>query len=903
MTPDGRQPDTTDPKPSAARWLLPPAASIAVHAGLIVALTAVTIEVTRERPAPRPARVTLAAPAPSAPVAPAGPASAPSDAGSSLGDIPAPAEPAAITTALAAGAGDRAAGPARAAPVQLAPAPVTDAILSPANAGSPSVRFAEIDAAPARTVVFVVDASGAVASAFTFVREELLRSIDQLSPTQRFQVVVFPGPENTDPVKAPIGRRAGELALATPAAKRAVAEWLGTFRPRGQSNPLAGLRDALALKPDIVMLVTRSIERTGPDAAWGDGLHPTLDELDRLNPTDRNGRRRSAIAAVQLLDPDPTGIMPAIAARHGQGVSDYRVVTADALASIQPDREAAPAAGATHTIDAAAAILAELDDSGASLRLFHGLPDAADRARAAEQARRAAYLAARTPDDARARVLLARAQSLGAAASEAAPADAPIDALAPAVHTLTEELLHDADADAWRRLALIDTLTLLDRAADARAQLDTLRADAAELPVSRSIQARIVTTAAAMGEEPADADDALQRAPFVDDQGVTDPYWVLALAEARTRGRLRAASPEPFTPLLALLDRARREVADAWPPILTERIARAADLIAATGDHRPIHQAPGAARLIIAERWARSPDTRNDARALLESLTTPDAPERPQALWRLALLERAADTPDARARAAALFAALATDHPDDPNTPDALAGAIALTTDADARRPLLERATRTLADRPEIDLWQLNLAELLEGPARLDALEPIGTGTRESTLAHELYAATAEQLYTEGDTAGQRTIAGRTAAFLARHDSPEAPLWLTRAAEAITTTDPARAITLAEQAVTRARALARPTARAELALARAQLDAARTPEALRTLQSLAARLDPQADTDHFWQAWTLLLETAGPDDPNTARAHLARLELLDPDLGDDPWSTRLRTLRAALPSD
>jgi hypothetical protein len=800
-----------------------------------------------------------------------------------------------------AAAGDRAAGAGRAAPVQLAPAPVTDAILSPANAGSPTVRFAEIDAAPARTVVFVVDASGAVASAFTFVREELLRSIDQLSPTQRFQVVVFPGPENTEPVMAPIGRRPGDLALATPAAKRRVAEWLGTFRPRGQSNPLAGLRDALALQPDIVMLVTRSIERTGPDAAWGDGLHPTLAELDRLNPTDRTGRRRSAIAAVQLLDPDPTGIMPAIAARHGQGVSDYRVVSADSLASIQPDRPPATAAGATHTIDAAAAILAELDDSGGSLRLFHGLPDDADRARTAEQARRAADLAARTPDDARARVLLARAQGLHAAATQSALADA----LAPAVHTLTEELLHDADADAWRRLALIDTLTLLDRADDARAQLTELRDDTGELPVSRSIQARIVTTAAALGQEPDDTDDTLQRAPFVDDQGVTDPYWVLALAEARTRGRLRANAPDPFEPLLALLDRAERERADAWPPILTERIARTADLIAAGSDYRPIHDAPAAARLIIAERWARSPATRDDARALLESLTTPDdpaTPHRPRALWRLALLERAESTPDAMRRAAALFASLAADHPDDPNAADALAGAIALTADPDARHPLLVRATRSLTDRPEIDLWRLNLAELLEGTARLDALEPIGLGARESTLAREMYAATAEPAYMESDATAQRAIALRTGAFLARHDSPDAPLWLTRAAETMTATDHARAADLAEQAIVRGRGLAQPTASAEIALARAQLRATRTANALGTLHALAARLDPQADADHFWEAWTLLLETAGPDDPAGARAHLARLELLDPTLGNDPWSTRLRVLRAALPS-
>lgn len=868
------------------RWILPPAASIAVHAGLLIALTAVTIEVTREKEPPRPERVTLAAPAPTPPPSPTQPSATPIDTAQAPGAIPAPAEPAAVARALAEAA---APGPARtAAPVQLTPAPVTDAILAPANATSPSVRFAEIDAAPARTVVFVVDASGAVASSFTFVREELLRAIDQLSPTQRFQVIVFPGPENSPPVTAPINR--GRLALATPAAKREVAQWMSTFRPRGQSKPLAGLRDALALKPDIVMLITRSIERTGPDAAWGDGLHETLAELDALNPTDRAGRRRSAIAAVQLLDEDPTGIMPAIAARHGQGVSDYRVVTANDLASMRPRLPRATGAARTHTIDAAAAILAELDDTGVSLRLFHGLPDATDRARAEEQAARAASLAARTPDDARARVLLARAQTLAA--------DITPESIAPAIHTLTEELLHDADADAWRRLALIDALTRIERTPDALAELDALQTDAAELPLARPTRARIATTAAALGREPADPDHTLQHPPFVDQEGDTDPYWTLALAEASARGRLRTHASDPYAPLLHLLDRAEREQARAWPPILTDRIARIADLAPDTAS-----AAPPRARLIIAEHWARRPATQPDARRLLATLIEADSIHRPAALWRLALLERSVSpaTPESTARAASLFATLATDHPRDPNAADALAAAVALTTDPNTRRPLLERATQTLPDRPEIDLWRLALAELLEGVSRLDALEPIAPGTRESTLARALYADTAEPLFDGASPETRRTIALRTADFLARHDSPDAPRWLARAADALTAAEPVRAIQLAEQSILRARSLAQPTAHAELILARAQLTAKRTANAATTLRTLAARLDPQADAPHFWEAWTLLLETAGPDDPATARAHLARLELLDPTLGGHPWSPRLRALRNQLP--
>lgn len=868
----------------ASRWILPPAASIAVHAGLLVALTVVTVEVTRERPDARPARVTLAPAAP-APVRTDTPQAATrTPAPAPPGGTPATAEPRSIADALADAARSPAAAPS---PVQLAPAPVTESILRPDNAGAPRVRFAEIDAAPARTVVFVVDASGAVASAFTFVREELLRSIDQLSPTQRFQVIVFPGPENTEPVIAPVNR--GRQALATPAAKREVADWMATFRPRGQSKPLAGLRDALALRPDIVMLITRSIERTGPVAAWGDGLESTLDELDRLNPTDRRGQRRSAIAAVQLLDPDPTGIMPAIAARHGQGVSDYRVISADTLAMGRADSPRTTGAKPSRTIDSAAAILADLDDAGTALRIFQGLPDDADRRTAGEQGARAAELASRTPDDARARVLLARARSL-----TGNPA-----LLEDAIGVLTDELLHDADADAWRRLALVDALTAADRPDEASAQLRALHADSQELPVSRPVRARMVTTAAALGDEPADPDDALQRAPFVDDTGTTDPYWVLALAEARVRGRLRIGASDPFAPLLELLERAEAGGADAWPPILTDRITRAADM---ARDAAPAHiaEAPARVRLVIATAWGRSPATRSDARDLLGSLITPGNPHRPEALWRLALLERALDTPAARSTAADLFAQLATEHPTDPNAGDALAGAIALTSDPARLRTLLARATDRHPDRPEIDLWRLRLAELGEGVARLDALEPVTPATRESTLARENYAATAESLWSESP-AGQarRDLALRVAAWLDRHESPEAARWLGRAADALVTDDPARAIGLATRSITLAIARGQPTTDAELALARAQIAARRPAEAAATLTTLATRLDreePETHSPAFWEAWTLLLETAGPADADAAVSHLARLELLDPDLGGEPWKSRITRL-------
>lgn len=877
MTPDGPA------RRNAARWILPPAASIAVHAGLLAALAAVTVEVTREKPAPKAQRVTLAAPATPPPVSESLPATPPPPGGpeaAAPGAIPAPAEPAAVARAAEAAVSAPA---ATARPPQPKPAPMAEAMLGPSSAAAPTVRFADVDATPARSVVFVVDASGAVASAFTFVREELLRSIDQLSPTQRFQVIVFPGPDGTPPQVSPVNR--GGLALATPASKKAVAEWMESFRPRGASEPLAGLRRALEMRPDLVMLITRSIERTGPHAAWGAGLHDTLDELDRLNPADRAGRRRTAIAAVQLLDPDPTGIMPAIAARHGQGVTDYRVVSADNLASMQA-RPPRARGNASDTVDAAASLLAELDDAGVALRVVHGLPDEADRTRARELASQAAGLAAREPDDARARVLFARARSLAGTPD------------ADAVSTLGAELLHDADADAWRRLALVDTLTLSGRPDDALAELDALAADARELPLSPATLARIAVTGAALGRGPADLEAALRAPPLGGARAGPDPYWTLAMAEAMVRSRLRAGDSDPYRPLLDLLAWAQREGVPSWTPLAHDRMARAAALAPDTLRH-----APGVVRLAVAEAWSRSPATRADAEELLESLIGRDAPERPAALWRLALLDRARtpSTEAARRRAAERFATLAIDHPDHPDAPDALAAAIALTGDPDALRPLLDRAVRTLPDRPEIDLWRLNLAELSEGTARLDALEPVTPGTREATLARAAYAETAESVLAASPDENHAALALRTAAYLARHDAPEAPAWLVRASAALLSTEPVRAIELAEQALTRARALGRPTEDAELALARAQVAAKRTANALTTLTALATRLDAEGSRGPaFWEAWTLLLEVGGPHDPEAARAHLARLTLLDPRLGGSPWSDRLNALRAEL---
>lgn len=199
------------------------------------------------------------------------------------------------------------------------------------------VRFVGVGAANARSVVYVVDASGPMVSSFPMVKERLLASVDRLRPTQRFGVVAFrriAAPSGVSPGGAVVGGEepsgvevfSPRLVRATTGAKARLREWLGGIDARGRSAPLDGLRAGLALRGDAVFLLSRGIERSG-GGVWGLGLEATLGELERLNPANRRGERPATIKAIQFLDEDPTGIMRAIAARHGGGAADgYTVI-------------------------------------------------------------------------------------------------------------------------------------------------------------------------------------------------------------------------------------------------------------------------------------------------------------------------------------------------------------------------------------------------------------------------------------------------------------------------------------------------------------------------------------------------------------------------------------------------
>jgi len=197
-----------------------------------------------------------------------------------------------------------------------------------------SARFAGLQATNARTIVYVVDASGSMIGSFRTVLDELARSLDALVPAQSFSIIFFQRNLAIDVPPAgrlvPVSRRSTAAAIAW--ARREVI-------PAGRSNPVEAMRRALALKPDCIFLLSSNITGAGQfEIDRGD----LLATLDRLNPIDsRSGRRRSQIQCIQFLDPDPLDTMREIARRHS-GETGYRFLDRDELGLAAIEESAPP---------------------------------------------------------------------------------------------------------------------------------------------------------------------------------------------------------------------------------------------------------------------------------------------------------------------------------------------------------------------------------------------------------------------------------------------------------------------------------------------------------------------------------------------------------------------------------
>lgn len=868
------------------RSILPSAASLAIHGLLLLAILGVTVH---HLAPPEPALPLLeidAEPAPRAPRPPPAPLVPPAPPAGAPSAPPAPAERA-IEQARDAAA-------ARFSDASLALPPAWAAPTAPPVVARepepPAAAFAGLQARAATRIVYVVDASGAMVHTLSFVLDELARSVSRLQPTQSFQIILLGERPGHPPLRVLSldADRAG-LVRATPANRQAARVWLNAVVAGGRSNPLEGLRAALELKPDLVFLLARGIQRTGTDQP--DQAERTLAELDRLNPVDpRTSLRPAIIKTIQFIDEDPTGLLPRIAQFHGDGEGSIRLVRPESLGEEPPTTADATEPALADALDRAASALAPVERDLSTVAVLAGVATEDEQRRvrdAAEIALRAladiAPASVRTPD-ARPNLLRSRAALLASAAEPPGPRRA--DFAQRAIDDARPLTIIDPGADGARQFTIALARVLLGSpgpAHDALLALIRNREDFALPPaVVAPAQLALIRAADAIDPRAREARLAreLLRESLASDSRDADLWpdasW-RAIAAGALAGSLRAAGePDPLAPLLALL-RDRSVPIDQRRALVAPRLER----LAPDADQLPPDAIDALAR---AAAWTARPE-----RAVDLFLRLADAAEEPQArvdalrYAAMILRERGAPGDDTRSRS--ILLRLAGETPDRDDARHALT--LALDRD-DARPDEYERALALAPDHPLAPRWTLALARLTRGEDALARLEALNTPEGDA-LALEIL----DELPGARD---DHDLIRRAAAIAERRPAIITDERRLRLADALLASEPARALALLAR-------IRSPAPASDIARLRALLALDRDADAFALARDLAARLEPAPGEEPsfiYWEALTAWLELGatrgGPTARAAARAHIARVRLTHPDLGGEPWSTRLLRL-------
>ncbi len=798
-------------------------------------------------------------------------------------------------------------------------------IANPQSASPPTVNFAGVQSKAARKIVYVVDGSGATANSFSYLQTQLMSSIDRLSPTQQFQVVLFRSSNDQTLEVSPIGE--GRLARATMTNKHLVSQWLETTSSRGRSNPVDGLKHALSFKPDLVLLITRSIQRT--EMGWAQGQRAILDELNTLNPQNPvSGKRQTVIKTIQLLDEDPTGIMQAIGIKHGDGTDDYRVITYDSLIANDLDDEGIDdlrtrSIGASNEqrITTAGELMNTLASSGASLAAMYSFADSEQRAEVLLKARQIRSLITQLAQaDGRAAMLDAQTTLL---IHSIDPSQVDQQQLTSIVSALDDVMYTEPNTDAQRAMLVAIAYNLLGEPDIARDRIRELFELADDLELDQTTLAQATLAMISIQGESQGFDqlinDRLNRAPFVTSTGGIDAVWGVIAREALTRSRLALYARDDST-----------DLDWAWAPMTSLRAGAGSNrsirnyidtritlMLQESGPTRINTQLPNPVLLAATNTLSHSKEHREQAMDLLEEIALREEhsldgnpKQLADTLWQIGVLGRAINTKESITRSSAALTKLASQFPTHPNASDAISGAILATPaqDLPLKRERLELAISLYPDHPQIDLWRLDLSELLSGFARLDVLDPITPNTREGVLAGELYERTVQSMldqYTDPQIRQGLGIRMRDAAI--RFEIQGVSMWTKRAAINEIELDPQSAIRTIDQLITEARSQNQSTDELELMRAQTLSRLGQTRTAFDALSELSARIDASGNrTSTYWQAWALMLESIVELGTKTEKAdalrHITRLELIDQNLGGSPWRQRITDARQTLHS-
>jgi hypothetical protein len=125
----------------------------------------------------------------------------------------------------------------------------------------------------ARSVVLVLDrsASMGIGNKMEIARREILATLARMSPGSRFQVVVY----NRQAEITKIGGQSG-MALVAERNLQELWNFLSDLNPEGGNDHLRALREAIALQPDVICLISDADDLTAAEVRtitnWNRGL-------------------------------------------------------------------------------------------------------------------------------------------------------------------------------------------------------------------------------------------------------------------------------------------------------------------------------------------------------------------------------------------------------------------------------------------------------------------------------------------------------------------------------------------------------------------------------------------------------------------------------------------------------